>query len=158
MHHFQYQNGTLLAEQVALAEVADEIGTPFYCYATATLRRHYEVLAQAFGDLDHLICYAVKANSNQAVLATMASFGAGMDVVSEGELRRARAVGVPASKIIFAGVGKTRSEMACAIYENIYGFNVESQAELEALSDVATELGGTANIAIRVNPDVDAKT
>ncbi len=158
MHHFAYKTGTLHAEDVDLAALAAEVGTPFYVYSTATLERHYEVLTRAFRDQDHLICFAVKANSNQAVLATMARLGAGMDVVSEGELRRARAARVPANKIIFAGVGKTRSEMAYALSEGILGFNVESAPELEALSEVATSLGTTAHIAIRVNPDVDAKT
>jgi diaminopimelate decarboxylase len=138
--------------------MADEIGTPFYCYSTATLERHYRVLDEAFGALDHLICFAMKANSNQAVLATMARLGAGMDVVSGGELKRARAAGVPASKIIFAGVGKTRAEMALALREGILGFNVESEPELEILSEVAAGMGLKAPIAIRVNPDVDAKT
>ncbi len=158
MHHFNYRNGILHAEDVAVTEITDQVGTPFYCYSTATLERHYDVLALAFADQEHLICYAVKANSNQAVLATMAQRGAGMDVVSEGELRRARAVGVPADKIIFAGVGKTRNEMAYALREQILGFNVESAEELEALSSVASELGDTAHISIRVNPDVDAGT
>ena len=130
----------------------------FYVYSTATLERHYEVLAKSFSGLDALICFAVKANSNQAVLATLARLGAGMDVVSEGELRRALAAGVPANKIIFAGVGKTKAEMAFAIEEGILGFNVESEPELHALSEVAIALGTTAKIAIRVNPDVDAKT
>lgn len=158
MHHFSYKNGTLHAEDVSLVTLADEIGTPFYCYSTATLERHYHVLADAFHDMDALICFAVKANSNQAVLATMAQMGSGMDVVSEGELRRARQAGVKADKIIFAGVGKTREEMAFALKENILSFNVESEPELHALSEVAGELGVTANIALRVNPDVDAKT
>ena len=158
MHHFHYKDGILHAEDVSLARIADEVGTPFYCYSTATLERHYNVLAEAFRDQKALICFAVKANSNQAVLATMARLGAGMDVVSEGELRRARAAGVPASKIIFAGVGKTRGEMEYALGEGILGFNVESEPELLALSEVATALGKTAAIAIRVNPDVDAKT
>jgi diaminopimelate decarboxylase len=158
MHHFHYKFGVLHAEDVSLARIADEVGTPLYCYSTATLERHYKVLMQAFRDQDALICFAVKANSNQAVLATMARLGAGMDVVSEGELRRARAAGVPASKIIFAGVGKTRAEMAYALEEGILGFNVESEPELRALSEVASVIGKTARIAIRVNPDVDAKT
>jgi diaminopimelate decarboxylase len=158
MHHFHYKSGVLHAEEVSLVRIADEVGTPFYCYSTATLERHYNVLAEAFRDQNALICFAVKANSNQAVLATMARLGAGMDVVSEGELRRARAAGVPASKIIFAGVGKTRGEMEYALQEGILGFNVESEPELLALSDVASQLGKTASIAIRVNPDVDAKT
>ncbi|MEQ1868055.1 MAG: diaminopimelate decarboxylase, partial [Micropepsaceae bacterium] len=158
MHHFHYTSGQLHAEGVAIERIAAEVGTPFYCYSTATLERHYEVLAKAFADQNALICFAVKSNSNQAVLATLARLGAGMDVVSEGELRRARAAGVPAKRIIFAGVGKTRSEMAYALEEGIYGFNVESESELFALSEVASALGKTASIAIRVNPDVDAKT
>jgi diaminopimelate decarboxylase len=158
MHHFGYRGGTLHAEDVSLARIAEEVGTPFYCYATATLERHYRVLQEAFAGLDTLICYALKANSNQAVIATLAKLGAGMDVVSEGELRRARAVGVPADKIIFAGVGKTRAEMAYALGEGILGFNVESEPELDALSEVAAGMGATARIALRVNPDVDART
>jgi diaminopimelate decarboxylase len=128
MHHFTYRDGLLHAEDVALTRIAAEVGTPFYCYSTATLTRHYEVLSRSLEDTDNLICYAVKANSNQAVLATMARLGAGMDVVSEGELRRARAAGVSADRIIFAGVGKTRAEMAYALSEDIFGFNVESHA------------------------------
>ncbi|HJZ45481.1 MAG TPA: alanine racemase, partial [Hyphomicrobiaceae bacterium] len=158
MHHFSYVGGVLHAEGVSLARIAEEVGTPFYCYATATLERHYRVLKDAFAGLDTLICYAIKANSNQAVIKTLGSLGAGMDVVSEGELRRARAAGVPADRIIFAGVGKTRAEMAYALGEGILGFNVESEPELEALSEVAASLGCTARIALRVNPDVDAKT
>jgi diaminopimelate decarboxylase len=158
MHHFSYKGGVLHAEGVSLVRLASAVATPFYCYSTATLERHYRVLAEAFRGLDALICFAVKANSNQAVLKTMARLGAGMDVVSEGELRRARAAGVPANKIIFAGVGKTREEMAFALNEGILGFNVESEPELEALSEVASSLGRAARIAIRVNPDVDAKT
>ena len=158
MHHFSYKSGILHAEDVSLARIAAEVGTPFYCYSTATIERHYSVLAHAFRDQDALICFAVKANSNQAVLATMARLGAGMDVVSEGELRRARAAGVPPSKIIFAGVGKTRAEMAYALEAGILGFNVESEPELMALSGVATAIGKTASIALRVNPDVDART
>jgi diaminopimelate decarboxylase len=158
MHHFSYVGGVLHAEGVSLPRLAAEVGTPFYCYSTATLERHYRVLEQAFAGLDTLICYAIKANSNQAVIKTLAALGAGMDVVSEGELRRARAAGVPADRIIFAGVGKTRAEMAYALGEGILGFNVESEPELDALSEVAAGLGRTAAIAIRVNPDVDAKT
>ena len=158
MHHFGYHGGVLHAEDVSLVRIADDVGTPFYCYSTATLERHYRVLQQAFAGLDALICYAIKANSNQAVIATLARLGAGMDVVSEGELRRARAAGVPADRIIFAGVGKTRAEMAYALTEGILGFNVESEPELEALSEIAAGLGLTARIAMRVNPDVDAKT
>ena len=158
MHHFHYKAGHLFAENVGLAHIAAHVGTPFYCYSTATLERHYRVLADAFAGLDATICYAVKANSNQAVLATLARLGAGMDVVSEGELRRALASGCPADRIIFAGVGKTPTEMAYALKAGILGFNVESEPELDALSAVATGLGLTARIAIRVNPDVDAKT
>ena len=135
-----------------LARLAAEVGTPFYCYSTATLQRHYRVLTEAFAGQDALICFAVKANSNQAVLRTLAKLGAGMDVVSEGELRRALAAGVPASKIIFAGVGKTREEMAYALEQGILGFNVESEPELRALSEVAEGLGHTAHVALRVNP------
>jgi diaminopimelate decarboxylase len=158
MHHFAYRGGVLHAEDVSLAHLAAEVGTPFYCYATATLERHYRVLCEAFAGLDALVCYALKANSNQAVIATLGRLGAGMDVVSEGELRRALAAGVPASRIIFAGVGKTREEMAFALREGILGFNVESEPELEALNEVAAGLGRTARVALRVNPDVDAKT
>ena len=158
MHHFHYRDGILHAEDVSVAQLAAEVGTPFYCYTTATLRRHFHVLKDAFSLHDALICYAVKANSNQAVLHTLARLGAGMDVVSEGELRRALAAGVHPSKIIFAGVGKTRDEMAFALSHDILGFNVESEPELKALSEVASGMGRTASIALRVNPDVDAKT
>ncbi|MCH9806472.1 MAG: diaminopimelate decarboxylase [Alphaproteobacteria bacterium] len=158
MHHFSYKADVLHAENVDIAQMAAQVGTPFYCYSTATLERHYQVLSEAFKGCDALICFAVKANSNQAVLRTLAHQGAGMDVVSEGELRRARAAGVSADKIIFAGVGKTRDEMAYALMEGILGFNVESEPELHALSAVASEMGKQAPIAIRVNPDVDAKT
>ncbi len=158
MHHFEYRDGVLHAEGVSLARLAAEVGTPFYCYSTATLERHYRVLTEAFAGQDALICFAVKANSNQAVLTTLAKLGAGMDVVSEGELRRALAAGAPASRIIFAGVGKTREEMAFALETGILGFNVESEPELSALSEVAAGLGKTARVALRVNPDVDAKT
>jgi diaminopimelate decarboxylase len=158
MHHFAYRGGILHAEDVSLARLAAEVGTPFYCYATATVERHYRVLREAFAGLDALICYAIKANSNQAVIATLGRLGAGMDVVSEGELRRALAASVPAGRIIFAGVGKTRDEMAFALREGILGFNVESEPELEALSAVAAGLGHSARIALRINPDVDART
>jgi diaminopimelate decarboxylase len=160
MHHFDYKAGVLHAEDVDLARLAAGVGTPAYVYSTATIERHYRVLAEAFvgAGLDALICFAVKANSNQAVLATLARLGAGMDVVSKGELARARAAGVSADRIIFAGVGKTRDEMAYALEQGILGFNVESASELELLSAVATKMGRTASIAIRVNPDVDAKT
>ena len=158
MNHFDYKGGVLHAEDVSIARLAAEVGTPFYVYSTATITRHYKVLAEAFAGTGALLCYAMKANSNQAVLATLARLGAGMDVVSEGELRRARAAGVPADKIIFAGVGKTRAEMAYALEQGILGFNVESEPELEALSEVAAARGVTARVALRVNPDVDART
>ena len=134
------------------------MGTPFYVYSTATLERHYQVMDKAFEGTDHMICYAMKANSNQAVIKTMAAQGAGMDVVSEGELRRALMAGVPARKIVFSGVGKTAREMALALKEGIACFNVESEPELELLSAVATRIGQRASVSIRVNPDVDAKT
>ena len=158
MHHFHYRDGELYAEDVPLSRIAAEVGTPFYCYSTATLERHFKVFSGAFDGTDHLVCYAMKANSNQAVLKTLARIGAGMDVVSEGELRRARAAGVPASKITFSGVGKTEREMAYAIDEGILCFNVESEPELKQLSAVAKARGKTAHVAIRVNPDIDAKT
>lgn len=158
MHHFDYKNGTLHAEDVNLADLADEVGTPFYCYSTATLERHIRVVGEAFKGTDHLLCYAMKANSNQAVLKTIAALGAGMDVVSEGELRRALAAGVPARKVVFSGVGKTAREMAVALREGIACFNVESEPELELLSEVAARVGQRAQVSIRVNPDVDAKT
>ncbi len=158
MHHFAYRDGVLHAEDVSLSVIAEEIGTPFYCYSIATLERHYNVMAQAFKDVEHQICYAMKANSNQAILKTMADLGAGMDVVSEGELRRALAAGVPGRKIVFSGVGKTAREMALALKEGVSCFNVESEPELELLSVVAQRTGQRATISIRVNPDVDART
>src|SRR5690348_11882882 len=158
MHHFAYRDGVLHAEAVNLVTVAEKVGTPFYCYSTATLERHYRVFAEAFADVPSLVCYAMKANSNQAVLRTLARLGAGMDVVSEGELRRARAAGVPGDRITFSGVGKTGREMALGLDEDILCFNVESEPELEALSGVAQARGREARIALRVNPDIDAKT
>lgn len=164
MHHFAYRRGVshtnvLHAEEVDLSELATAVGTPFYCYSTATLERHYRVFADAFADMrDALVCYSVKANANLGVLATLARLGAGMDVVSEGELRRALAVKVPSERIVFSGVGKTREEMAFALDAGILAFNVESEAELSSLSDIAAARGKTARIAFRVNPDVDAKT
>ena len=158
MHHFAYRDGVLHAEDVSLKALAEEIGTPFYCYSSATLERHYKVMHDAFVGTDHMICYAMKANSNQAVIRTMAELGAGMDVVSEGELRRALAAGVPARKIVFSGVGKTAREMALALREGIACFNVESEPELELLSEVAKRVGQRATVSIRVNPDVDART
>ena len=158
MHHFAYRNGALHAEDVPLAKIAGEVGTPFYCYSSSTIARHFEVFRAAFSDRPTLVCYAMKANSNQAVLKTLAQLGAGMDVVSEGELRRARAAGVPGDKIIFSGVGKTREEMALGLQEGILCFNIESEPELETMSEVASARGETARVAIRVNPDVDAHT
>ncbi len=158
MHHFEMKDGVMHAEGVDLSALAETVGTPFYCYSSATLARHYSVFAAAFADLPALICYAVKANSNQAILKTLARLGAGTDVVSEGELRRARAVGIAPEKITFSGVGKTLAEMAYALDENILCFNVESEPELEALAALAASRGQTARIALRVNPDIDAKT
>jgi len=158
MHHFDYQHGLLHAEGVDLTRLAREVGTPFYCYSTATLERHYKVFSEAFHGLDTLVCYAMKANSNQAVLKTFSRLGAGMDVVSEGELRRALAADVPGSRITFSGVGKTEREMALALEADVLSFNVESEPELHRLSKVAQGMGRTAKIALRVNPDVDAKT
>jgi diaminopimelate decarboxylase len=158
MHHFAYRNGVLHAEAVNLVELAQAVGTPFYCYSTATLTRHYEVFAGAFSDVQALICYAMKANSNQAVIKTLAGLGAGADVVSGGELARARAAGIPPEKIMFSGIGKTAAELASAVDEGILCVNVESEAELDLLSAIATGKGRTASISVRVNPDVDAKT
>jgi diaminopimelate decarboxylase len=158
MHHFQYRGGTLCAEDVSIEALAGTVETPFYCYSTATLERHYRVFADAFAGTGALVCYALKANSNQAVIATLARQGAGADIVSEGELRRALAAGIPPEKIVFSGVGKTRTEMAAALSADILCFNVESEPELEALSEVAVSMGRKAPVSIRVNPDVDAKT
>ena len=158
MHYFDYRGGVLHAEAVNLVTLADTVGTPFYCYSTATLERHYKVFAQAFADVDALVCYAMKANSNQAVIRTLAKLGAGADVVSEGELKRALAAGIPADKIMFSGLGKTARELALAIDENILCINVESEPELALLSQIAASKGRTAHISVRVNPDVDAKT
>lgn len=158
MNHFDYRDGVLHAEDVAIPEIAKAVGTPFYCYSTATLVRHFRVFSEAFAGLDTLVCYAMKANSNQAVLRTLAREGAGADVVSEGELRRALAAGIPAQKIVFSGVGKTAREMDFALEAGILCFNVESEPELDLLSARASALGKTANISLRINPDVDAKT
>ncbi len=158
MHHFDYHNGVLHAEDVDLRRLAAEVGTPFYCYSTATLTRHFRVFSDSMTGLDSLVCFAMKANSNQAVLKTFARLGAGMDVVSEGELRRARAAGVPGERITFSGVGKTDREIALALAESILCFNVESEPELLAISRLAASRGQTAHVSLRVNPDVDAKT
>ncbi|MBZ9671605.1 diaminopimelate decarboxylase [Mesorhizobium sp. ES1-3] len=158
MNHFDYRDGVLHAEDVAIPDIAAQVGTPFYCYSTATLTRHYRVFIKAFAGLDTLVCYAMKANSNQAVLRTLARLGAGADVVSEGELRRALAAGVPPSKILFSGVGKTAREMDFALEAGILCFNVESEPELELLSARASALGKVAPVSLRINPDVDART
>jgi diaminopimelate decarboxylase len=158
MHHFAYRDGVMHAEDVNLTALAREVGTPFYCYSTATLERHYRVFADAFSDVPSLVCFALKANSNQAVIATLAKLGAGADIVSGGELQRALQAGVPANKIVFSGIGKTREEMEAALNAGIYCFNVESEPELHVLSEVAQSLGAKASVSVRVNPDVDAKT
>jgi len=158
MHHFAYRDGVLSAEAVDLVTLAEAVGTPFYCYASATLERHYRVFAGAFADVDALVCYSLKANSNQAVIATLARLGAGADVVSEGELLRARAAGVAREKIMFSGVGKTGHELALAVEEGVLCVNVESEAELELLAAIAAGKGRSADISIRVNPDIDPKT
>jgi diaminopimelate decarboxylase len=158
MRSFTYRNAALHAEDVALATIAEAVGTPFYCYSSAAIAGSFEAFRDAFAGQNMAISYAMKANSNQAVLTTLADLGAGMDVVSEGELRRALAAGVPGERIIFSGVGKTLAEMNLALDEKIFCFNVESEPELEALSRVASGRGAVAPIAIRVNPDVDART
>ncbi|MEM9676758.1 MAG: diaminopimelate decarboxylase [Pseudomonadota bacterium] len=158
MNHFEYREGILHAEDVPVPQIAEAVGTPFYCYSTATLERHYSVFAKAFDDIDAMVCYAMKANSNQAVLKTLAGLGSGADVVSEGEMRRALAAGIPARKIMFSGVGKTRAEMDYALSEDIFCFNIESEPELERLSARASALGKTARVSFRINPDVDAMT
>lgn len=158
MNHFEHRNGVLHAEDVALPDVAAAVGTPFYCYSAATLTRHFQVFSQAFAGMDSLVCYAMKANSNQAVLTLLGRLGAGADVVSEGELRRALAAGIPASKIMFSGVGKTAREMDAALAAGIHCFNVESLPELELLSARASASGLTARVSLRINPDVDART
>jgi diaminopimelate decarboxylase len=158
MHHFAYRDGVLHAEAVNLDTLAAAVGTPFYCYSTATLTRHYEVFAGAFADVRALVCYAMKANSNQAVVRTLAKLGAGADVVSGGELKRARVAGIPADKIMFSGIGKTASELALAVDEGILCINVESEPELELLSSIAASKGRIAHVSVRVNPDIDAKT
>ncbi len=158
MHHFAYRDGVLHAEDVGLPELAEAVGTPFYCYSTATLTRHYRVFSDAFADVKALVCYAMKANSNQSVLRTLAKLGAGADVVSGGELKRALAAGIPPQRIVFSGVGKTADELRLALAEDILCLNVESEPELELLSRLATETGRRARISVRVNPDVDART
>src|SRR5436190_10976865 len=158
MNHFDYRNGVLHAEAVSLADIAASVGTPFYCYSSATLERHYRVFTDAFAGEKVLVCYAMKANSNQSVLRTLAKLGAGADVVSGGELKRALAAGIPPSKILFSGVGKLEEELRAALAADILCINVESEPELELLSQLAVEAGRTARISVRVNPDVDAGT
>jgi diaminopimelate decarboxylase len=157
MNHFGYRDGTLHAEDVDLTAIAERVGTPFYCYSTATLERHYRVFAGALPK-DALVAFSVKANGNLAVLKTLGRLGAGADVVSGGELKKALAAGIPPSRIVFSGVGKTRAEMQLGLDVGIHQFNVESEPELEALNDVALASGKRAPVTIRVNPDVDAKT
>ncbi|MCL6282873.1 diaminopimelate decarboxylase [Ruegeria sp. 2012CJ41-6] len=158
MDHFLYRDGSLYAEDVPLTEIAAEVGTPFYVYSTATLLRHFRLFDEALEGTDHLVCYAMKAASNQAILKTLAQAGAGMDVVSEGEYLRAKAAGVPGERIVFSGVGKTGHEIRTALTGGIRQFNIESEPEMQVISAIASELGVIAPITIRVNPDVDAKT
>ncbi|HZP18793.1 MAG TPA: diaminopimelate decarboxylase [Bauldia sp.] len=158
MNHFEYRDGVLYAEDVPLPSLAEAVGTPFYCYSTATLVRHFRVFREAFAGLDTLVCYALKANSNQSVVRTFVREGAGLDVVSEGELRRALAAGCPPERIVFAGVGKLAREIALALDTGILCFNVESEPELALISEIAVQKGRTAAISVRVNPDVDART
>ncbi len=158
MNHFDYRAGALHAEDVSLAAIAEAVGTPFYCYSTATLVRHYRVFTEALEGLETLICYSVKANSNLAVIRTLAELGAGADVVSGGELLRALAAGIPPERVVFSGVGKTEEELALALDRKIHQVNVESVPELEALSALAVARKATMAVAVRVNPDVDAET
>ncbi|MCF6430826.1 diaminopimelate decarboxylase [Leisingera sp. MMG026] len=158
MDHFLYRDGALFAEDVPISEIAAAVGTPFYVYSTATLLRHFRLFDEALEGTEHLVCYAMKAASNQAILKTLAGAGAGMDVVSQGEYLRAKAAGVPGDRIVFSGVGKTAEEIRVALTGGIRQFNVESEPEMEVISAVALELGLVAPITIRVNPDVDAKT
>ena len=158
MDHFLYRDGVLHAEDVPLPDIAASVGTPFYVYSAATLTRHFKLFQEALNWTDHLICFAIKSNSNLAVLKLLGDLGAGMDVVSGGEYRRARAAGVPGDRVVFSGVGKTREEITYVLENGIRQFNVESEPELEAISQIAAQMGVTVPIALRVNPDVDAKT
>ncbi|MCK0151330.1 diaminopimelate decarboxylase [Marivita sp. S6314] len=158
MDHFLYRDGELYAEDVRIADIAASVGTPFYLYSTATLTRHFQLFDEALDGMDHMVCYAMKAASNQAILKTLAELGAGMDVVSGGEYARAKAAGVPGDRIVFSGVGKTRAEIRQALDGGIRQFNVESEPEMRVISEIATSVGKTAPITVRVNPDVDAKT
>ena len=158
MDHFNYRNGQLYAEDVSVAEIATSVGTPFYVYSTATLVRHFQLFDEALDGMDHCICYAMKAASNQAILKTLGNLGAGMDVVSGGEYRRALSAGIPPEKVVFSGVGKTLEEITLALKNGIRQFNVESDSELEQISSIASSMDKVAPIAVRINPDVDAKT
>jgi len=158
MDHFLYKNGILHAEDVPVPEIAAAVGTPFYLYSAATLLRHFHLFDEALSWGEHLVCFAMKSNSNQAILKLLAEAGAGMDVVSGGEYARARAAGVPGERIVFSGVGKTRGEMRAALEGGIRQFNVESEPEMVALNEVALSMNTVAPITVRVNPDVDAKT
>ena len=158
MDHFLYKDGALHAEDVPVAEIVAAVGSPVYIYSTATLLRHFRLFDEALKGLDHVVCFAMKAASNQAILKTLAQAGAGMDVVSGGEYARAKAAGVPGEKIVFSGVGKTREEMRAALLGGIRQFNLESEPEMERLNEVALSLGLRAPVTVRVNPDVDAKT
>ena len=158
MDHFLYRDGLLHAEDVPVAEIAAAVGTPFYVYSTATLKRHFTLFDEALSWTDHLVCFAMKSLSNQAILKTLGNAGAGMDVVSGGEYLRAKAAGVPGERIVFSGVGKTAEEMRMALEGGIRQFNVESEPEMIVLDQVAQSLGVVAPITVRVNPDVDAKT
>ena len=158
MDHFNYRNGQLYAEDVSVAEIATSVGTPFYVYSTATLVRHFQLFDEALDGMDHCICYAMKAASNQAILKTLGNLGAGMDVVSGGEYRRALSAGIPPEKVVFSGVGKTLEEITLALKNGIRQFNVESDSELEQISSIASSMDKVAPIAVRINPDVDAQT
>ncbi len=158
MNHFEIRDGVLHAEDVSVETIAHDVGTPFYCYSTATLTRHYTVFAEAFADIDALVCYAMKANSNQAVLKALAARGAGAAVVSGGEWLRALRAGIPAEKIMFSGVGKSVPEIDLALASGIFCFNIESEPELEMISARAVAAGRTAHVSFRINPDVDART
>ena len=158
MDHFNYKNGNLRAEDVALSDIAAEVGTPFYVYSTATLERHFRLFDDALSGMDHLVCYAMKAASNQSIIKTLAALGAGMDVVSGGEYLRAIRAGVPPDRIVFSGVGKTRAEMEMIVQGGVRQVNVESEPEMVLLDKVARAHGKKIPITIRVNPDVDAKT
>lgn len=158
MDHFNYRNGQLYAEDVSVGDIAASVGTPFYVYSTATLVRHFQLFDDALDGMDHFICYAMKAASNQAILKTLGNLGAGMDVVSGGEYRRAIAAGIPPEKVVFSGVGKTLEEITLVLQNGIRQFNVESESELDHISSVASSMNKMAPIAIRINPDVDAQT